>query len=770
MLPTLLLLLQSAGDPGPAYDGRARRLDVHPPRIDTTVTIDGRLNEAVWGRAAVLTGFSEYRPADSRPAADSTQVLVWYAPDAIYFGVRAFEAHGAVVRATLADRDNIDRDDRIHILLDTFHDHRRALLFAVNPLGVQQDGVLSDGVDAGAAGGPSAGGRFDATIDLNPDFVFQSRGRVTPWGFEVELRIPFKSLRYQSADPQDWGLQVERITQHNGYEDTWTPAVRASASFLIQSGALVGLSDLHRGLVMEATPEFTTRVEGRPQPGGEPYLYTGAPELGVNLRWGLTQNLNLSGTANPDFSQVEADIGQVTVNQRFALFYPEKRPFFLEGLEQFDTPNRLIYTRRITQPVAGAKLTGKAGATNIAYLAAVDQEDAATGKNPVFNLLRLRRDLGASSTLGLAYTDRIDGDAYNRVLGVDGRVVWRRLWFSAVQVVGSWSLDGGGARAGTLWTVTFGDRTGRSYGNHYELEGVTRDFQASSGFVNRTNYVTGRFFNRLTAYGRPGAMLEQLSTYLLVTPLWRYDDFWRMRGTIEGGYQVQSTGTLRGGWAVNASVANGMQRFDSASYAGYRVDRTVDTIPFATPHSLYNLWFVSAGASTPNRALALGVNVGYGAATIFAEGSEGRQLNVGLTATWHPTASLRAEALWTHQRITRARGGSRFSTADIPRVKLEYQLTRAIFFRYIGQYFAQHQAALLDPRTGQPILVNNAPAGPATVNDFRSDVLFSCKPTPGTVFFFGYGASLDEPDAFRFRGMRRSGDGFFLKASYLYRM
>ena len=356
------------------------------------------------------------------------------------------------------------------------------------------------------------------------------------------------------------------------------------------------------------------------------------------------------------------------------------------------------------------------------------------------------------------------------MLGVDGRVVWRRLWFSAVQVVGSWSLDGGGARAGTLWTVTFGDRTGRSYGNHYEIEGVTRDFQASSGFVNRTNYVTGRFFNRLTAYGRPGAMLEQLSTYLLVTPLWRYDDFWKMRGTIEGAYQVQSTGTLRGGWAVNASVANGMQRFDSASYAAYRVDRTVDTIPFATPHSLYNLWFVSAGASTPNRALTLGVNVGYGAATIFAEGSEGRQLNVGLTATWHPTASLRAEALWTHQRITRAQGGSRFSTADIPRVKLEYQLTRAIFFRYIGQYFAQHQAALLDPRTGQPILVNSAPAGPATVNDFRSDVLFSCKPTPGTVFFFGYGASLDEPDAFRFRGMRRAGDGFFLKASYLYRL
>ena len=768
MLPALLLLLQSAGDPGPVYDGRAHRLDVRLPRIDTAITIDGRLDEPVWQQAAVLTGFSEYRPVDSRPAADSTQVLVWYAPDAIYFGVRAFEAHGTVVRATLADRDNIDRDDRIHILLDTFHDHRRALLFAVNPLGVQQDGVWSDGVDAGAAGGPSAGGRFDATIDLNPDFVYQSRGRVTPWGFEVEVRIPFKSLRYQSADPQDWGLQIERITQHNGYEDTWTPAVRASASFLIQSGKIVGLTGLHRGVVMDVTPEFTTRVEGRP--ATPQYLYTGRPELGGTLRWGLTQNLNLTGTANPDFSQVEADVGQVTVNQRFALFFPEKRPFFLEGLEQFDTPNRLIYTRQIVQPVAGAKLTGKAGGMNVAYLAAVDQTDAVTDAHPVFNLLRLRRDLGASSTLGVAYTDRIDGGAYNRVLGSDVRVLWRQLWFSSVQLVGSWTLDGGGPRAGKLWDVTFADRTGRSYGNHYSLQGVSPDFEAASGFVNRTGYVTARVANRLTWYGRPGALIEQSSTYLFLNPLWRYDDFWKGRGTIEGGFQIISGTNLRGGWTINAQIQNVMQRFDSAGYASYRVDRTVDTIPFTTPHSLYNLWSVNAGAATPNRALTLGVNFGYGAAPIFAEGSEGHQFNAGLTATWHPTASLRVEALWTHQRITRAKGGSHFSTADIPRVKLEYQLTRAIFFRYIGQYFAQNQAALADPRTGQPILVNNASAGPASVNDFRSDVLFSCKPTPGTVFFFGYGASLDEPDAFRFRNLKRSSDGFFLKASYVYRL
>src|SRR5919106_1321584 len=285
MLPLALLLIQSTVDPQPTYSGRHRQLDVPIPRVDTPVAIDGVLDEPVWREAARLRGFSQYRPADGRPAEDSTEVLVWYQPDAVVFGIRAFESHGAVVRATLADRDQIDADDHV--------------------------------------------------------------------------RIPFKSIRYRSADPQDWGIQVLRTTQHSGYEDTWTPAVRASASFLVQSGRLRGLTGLRRGLVMDVTPEFTTRVDGTPR-AGRPYLYVGEPQLGGTLRWGATTNLSLSATVNPDFSQVEADVGQVTVNERFALFFPEKRPFFLEGLEQYDTPNRLIYTRRIAAPLAGAKLTGKA--------------------------------------------------------------------------------------------------------------------------------------------------------------------------------------------------------------------------------------------------------------------------------------------------------------------------------------------------------------------------------------------------------------------------
>ncbi|HVH10047.1 MAG TPA: DUF5916 domain-containing protein [Gemmatimonadales bacterium] len=768
MLP-LLLALQAAGpDPGPVYNGLAKHLDVRIPRVETTVEVDGVLDEPVWREAAVLTGFSQYRPVDGRPAEDSTEVLVWYAPDAIYFGIRAFEPHGHVVRATLADRDNIDTDDRVEILLDTYLDHRRAMLFAVNPLGVQEDGVWTDGVGAGAAGGPSAGGRFDATIDLNPDYVYESRGHVTDWGYEVEVRIPFKSLRYQSADPQDWGLQIVRVTQHSGYEATWTPAVRANASFLIQSGRLVGLTGLRRGVVLDVTPEFTTKVDGAPT--GTGYDYRGTPEVAGNLRWGVTQNLGVTATAHPDFSQVEADIGQVTLNERFALFYPEKRPFFLEGLEQFDTPNQLIYTRRIVQPVVGAKLAGKAGGTGIAYLGAVDNtSQSATGANPVYNLLRLRRDLGPSSTVGLVYTDRTDGGTYNRVLGFDARVVWRKIWFSQVQIAGAWTRDSAGGRAGKLWTVTFGDRTGRAYGNHYELLGIERTFQDTSGFVNRTDFVVGRTYNRFSWYGRPGALVEQFTAILAVAPIWRYRDLGRLRRTIEDTLQTFWIATLRGGWQAQITLSADHFGFDAAQYGGYRVGAPGGPA-FIVPHDLYHLPGTAFIVNTPNRAVSGSLVLGYGAVAIFDEAAEGRQVALTAIAALRPTPSLRLEGRWVHQRITRARDGSRFSTANIPRLKLEYQLSRAIFVRYVGQYFAQDQVALVDPRSGQLLFVGGSPASAVVTNAFRNDLLFSYKPTPGTVLFVGYGSSLTEPDAFRFRNLSRASDGFYLKVSYLFRM
>jgi hypothetical protein len=764
----LLLLALQASDGAPlVFNGRNGAREVTIPRLEMAARVDGVLDEPVWAHASRLTGFSQYRPVDGRPAEDSTEVLVWYAPDAIWFGVRAFELHGPVVRATLADRDNIGADDQVQILLDTFNDRRRALLFAVNPLGVQEDGVRSEG-QGGAAGGQNAGFRFDGIVDLNPDYVFESRGRITDTGYEIEVRVPFKSLRYQSTARQDWGLQLIRVTQHSAYEDTWTPVVRANASFLIQAGRIVGLTGLKRGLVMDMTPEYTTRVDGAPGggAGASSWRYGKAePGVGGTLRWGMTQNLSLNATANPDFSQVEADVGQVTVNERFALFFPEKRPFFLEGLEQFDSPNTLIYMRRVQDPVAGVKLTGKAGTTGIAYLAAVDNVD---DTHPLYNLLRLRRDLGRSSNVGVVYTDRVLNDDYNRVLGFDTHLIWRTIWFSDAQIVGSWTRDAaGGVRAGHLWDVTFYDRTGRSYGNHAELIGISPDFEAQSGFVNRNNVVQGRLFNRFSAYGKPGAAIEQLTTFFMIQPTWRYRDFGK--STLEGSFGETAIFTLRGGWGVTVNWTNQHLRFDAPLYAGYQEDSAGTAVPFVLPHGLYNLWGGSAQLNTPNRALTATFALGLNAQPVFDEASRGRELAAFAQLSWRPTNALRAEARWTHSRIARSASGERFSLANIPRLKVEYQLTRAIFVRYVGQYFAQERAALRSPRTGRPILINGVTAGAARVNDFRSDLLFSYRPNPGTVLFLGYGASLTEDESFRFDDLHRTTDGLFIKASYLFR-
>ena len=268
---------------------------------------------------------------------------------------------------------------------------------------------------------------------MSPDFVFQSKGRLTEYGYEVEIQIPFKSIRFQPKHEQSWGINVVRVVQHSGREDSWTPAKRASASFLAQSGRLLGLTDLRRGMVLDFTPSVTSRTTGAVQPGGWEYA-GGRPEVGGTVRWGVTNNLTLNGTANPDFSQVESDAQQFVFDPRNELFFSEKRPFFLEGIEQFTTPNTLIYTRRIIQPVAAAKLTGKAVGTDLALLTAVDDRTGSvTGEDhPVYNLLRAQRDVGAQSRIGLAYTDKIDGGNYNRVAGADARLVFGELYSAQI--------------------------------------------------------------------------------------------------------------------------------------------------------------------------------------------------------------------------------------------------------------------------------------------------------------------------------------------------
>ena len=261
----------------------------------------------------------------------------------------------------------------MQILLGTFNDGRQAMVFAVNPLGVQADGTLNEGT--GGRGGGAFGSAQQAREqpDLSANFVFESKGRVTDFGYQIEVRIPFKSLRYQSKDVQDWGINIVRQVQHSGQEDSWVPASRAASSFLAQSGRLVGLTDLRRGLVVDVIPEVVTRSNGAPDATTGKWDYTrDGPQVGGNVRWGITNNLTFNGTVNPDFAQVEADVAAISYDPRAAVSYPERRPFFLEGIENFSTPSNLVYTRRIVKPDGAAKLTGKVAGTNVAFLSAVD--------------------------------------------------------------------------------------------------------------------------------------------------------------------------------------------------------------------------------------------------------------------------------------------------------------------------------------------------------------------------------------------------------------
>ena len=402
---------------GQVSNGRQNQLDVSPPRLDeSALVMDGNLDEPQWKQAAVLTGFSQFMPRDGIAAEDSTEVLVWYSATAIHFGIRAFEPHEAV-HAALGDRDKIFSDDRIELLIGTFNDGRQAIVLGVNPLGVQMDGTLVENNQArGGGSGSSTNSR--ELPDLNPDFVFQSKGRLTPYGYEVEIRVPFKSLKYQSADPQTWGFNAVRIVQHSGREDSWAPARRANASFLRQSGSLRGLTDPRRGVVLDVTPEITQRTTGEPVTAGPTWRYEAErPKIGGNVRWGMSNNFTLNGTVNPDFSQIESDEGQVVYDPRQSLFFTEKRPFFLDGTEFFSTPKNLVYTRRIVQPVAAAKITGKISGFSLGVLNAVDGTAGSVdgAGHPVYTIARLQGDIGARSKLGVTLTDRTEGSRFNRV-------------------------------------------------------------------------------------------------------------------------------------------------------------------------------------------------------------------------------------------------------------------------------------------------------------------------------------------------------------------
>ncbi|MFQ5537259.1 MAG: DUF5916 domain-containing protein [Gemmatimonadota bacterium] len=800
----------AAGDGGPGaprvFSGRKGELEVEIPRLDgADVAVDGRLDEPVWEQATVLADFTQYEPVEGIPATEPTEVRVFYTADAIYFGVHAFDSEPSEILAHLGERDrSVFGDDWIRIMLDTFDDQRQAYVFYVNPLGIQTDGLWIEGLQTRFGGF----GRGGVSIDFNPDFIWESDGRVTDDGWTAEIRIPYVSLRFREVPVQDWGVQVAREVKRRGFKQSWAPLTKEISSTLAQSGRLVGLRDLRPKRLVEVNPVITgirsgERRDGtfvRQDPDGD---------FGLNGRVGVTQNLVLDATYNPDFSQVEADANQIRINERFALFFPEKRAFFLEGTEIFNTPQRLVYTRRIVDPVAGAKLTGKVGAFQVGYIGAVDESPSTLqggSGQALFNLVRLRRDVGNGSTVGLLYTDRslTDGSGYyNRLFAGDVRLLFRNRYTLTAQVAGS--LDHSSAQDTRIRPQPFlhtrFERSGTTFSWNLSLTDIDPDFRARSGFIPRLGdtELTGSI--SFTKYGAPGAFLERTSLRLVTNNFFRHEEFWDGARPFEHEIEIWPTFTFRGGRTLTFVLRNGYFRFEPQSYSRYAVQGDDgEVLEYQLPAPLK---LMKAGGLIPRLRLNNSANLNgrmfFREVPIFAEGSRGLELQVGPELQLRPTTQLQLSLNHTFSRIWRRRQETRldirstpgflpdgattlvrprtrthtsvFSTVNLSRLRIQYQYNKAITTRVLLQYDLEHQAQLRDPTTGRPILLGGAPVPEFRNSEFQGQFLLQYQPSPGTIFYIGYTRFM-KTDALTYRlgRMNPVEDGLFLKISYLFRI
>ena len=772
---------EGAGNPPVAvvYDGSAGQLDVPGPVVAVAdIDIDGEISEAVWLEAPVLTGFTQFDPVEGVPATQRTEARVLLTDDAIYFAVTAWDDVQDGVRATLGDRDSFARsDDYVRFILDTFNDHRRGYVIMVNPLGVQQDGLWVVG----------GGGRHGPPIDWNPDFVWDSSGRIFDGGYSVEVRVPFKSIRFPSVPVQDWGLQIERRIARNGYGESWAPVTANVANQMEQFGSLTGLQDISPGLFLEINPVQTFSKQGAYDSETGSFQRQGIDgDFGLNVTYGITSNLTLDGTYNPDFSQVEADAGQIAVNERFALFLREKRAFFLEGTEIFQLPGQLVYTRSIVNPVVGAKLQGKIGAFNAGYLGALDEvadpDHPDEKEKALVNLFRLRRDLGSTSNVGMVYTDRAFGqDRFNRVLGVDGRFQLHQRYTLTLLAAGSRTSHAGPEAVNGGFLGAQVERSGRNFQFEFGGSDISNDFEAGSGFIRRTGVAQLSSRVSYSFRGRPGDLIERWGPSLEAEGLWTHDDFRARLRPQEAGFQLGGSVSFRGNITIFGNYSRSYFRFGANDYYG---------LGFTGEDGFRDLYH-------PDQSLFQGL--GSGTIFFWINSFDRVRGNVRLTVSesplfdfitgtpvdvadsWlgdarlnlFPTTNFSAELGVRHTSLFRQRDGSLYSRATIPRATAQYQFNRALFVRAIFEYGSQRRGSLVTPTGGRQVSYCSDGScldlQGTESNDFSVETLLSYEPTPGTVFFVGYTRRMEDMEAFRFREVRPQAEGVFVKLSYRFR-
>ncbi|MDX1630545.1 MAG: DUF5916 domain-containing protein, partial [Thermoanaerobaculia bacterium] len=419
--PLIALLLSLVTLCPAAAQDREPPTEPEIPEIRTPIRIDGLLEEKAWDEALVRSLEYETRPGENVEAPVETEVHLAHDQDHLYVAFRALDPEPERIRARLTDRDNAWQDDFVGVVLDTFNDERRAFEFFANPHGAQMD-LFQDDVNQ----------KEDASWDA----IWEAAGEITDFGYVVEMAIPFRSLSFpRSSGSLVWGIDALRFyPRKDRVRISIAPLDRDLNCYLCQLEKFRGFEGITPGRNIEMVPSLTAgRTDQRRDfPGGSLEEGDLDSELGLTASWGITPNLTLAGTVNPDFSQVEADAGQLGINQQFALFFPEKRPFFLEGADFFDTPFDAVFTRTVADPAWGLKATGKEGRNGVGVFVAEDEitnlifpgNQGSSGTSLDLEtqdtVIRYRRDLGSSSALGGLFTNREGGDYHNRVTGLDG--------------------------------------------------------------------------------------------------------------------------------------------------------------------------------------------------------------------------------------------------------------------------------------------------------------------------------------------------------------
>jgi len=664
-----VVVLVALTAPAAAAVRRSLGPDIRIHRAPGKIRIDGRLNDPGWRGAVQVPLRWETFPGENTPARVKTTCMLTYDSSALYVACRAFDPRPSRIRAQFRERDRISPDDRINVTLDPSFAGRQAYGFGVNAVGSQMDYLLTHG------------GR---SIDVSWDAIWESAGRIVKDGYVVEMAIPFRILTLPDKPSQTWGIVIARLYPRNvRYEFDSRPFSRSDSCSLCQLNRLVGLSGIRPGSNLVLSPSLTAeRTDVRTDlPHGAWARGGVSSNLGFTTTWSPRSNARLAATINPDFSQVEIDLPQLEINRRFALFFPEKRPFFLAGSGYLDTPLQVVNTRAIADPAWGLKMTGKAGAWSGYAVAARDaitnlvipgpegsQTASLDGGNLSF-ALRLRRDVGVRSTIGAVLTGRTGKDGYSSsLIGVDGdfrfgisdEIIWQVLgsatrypdWLAAEYNQPASSFHGHGATAeyrhkerDWLWSLGVDSRS--------------RGLRADLGFLPQVGFRHGWGDLERRFWGASDRLVKFAAI------------------DVSGSYSEEAGGTLLGReLSVSAEVQSVAQ-----SFAKGTLTRRTDVFGGTAYDQSQVSLFLSM---EPSRTLAFSVFVSRGDAIDYAHNAAGRSLAVNPRLRVRLARRLTGELRYWRQHFWRLHGT--LYIAQLSDLRLNYFFDAKTSLRAVVQY------------------------------------------------------------------------------------